>query len=32
VDAAGAWLEQFLKGEAPVTISWHGGKPALGKE
>jgi ribonuclease D len=32
VDAAGAWLERFLKGEAGVTISWHEGKPALGRE
>jgi ribonuclease D len=32
VDAAGSWLERFLKGEAGVTISWHEGKPALGRE
>jgi hypothetical protein len=29
IDAAGNWLDGFLKGEANVTIGWKDGRPSL---
>ena len=32
VEAAGSWLDGFLKGEVGVSIAWHEGRPMLRKE
>ena len=29
VDAVGNWLDQFMRGEASVSIAWKDGRPSL---